>query len=124
MHLMDGERAPYPDERVERMYRYLDDHGELYFIEIFDNGRYVPIGDVTFWQQDMPIIIGDAAYRGHKIGRKVIAALVERGRTLGYDTLYVDEIFDYNVASQRCFTANGFAAYEKTERGSRYRLAL
>ena len=70
MYLMDGERASYPPERVERMYRYLDDHGELYFIEILEDGRYIPIGDVTFWHQDMPIIIGEPAYRGLGIGKK------------------------------------------------------
>lgn len=63
---MDGERAPYTDERVDRMYRFLDAHGELYFIEVLENGRYAPIGDVTFWQGDMPIIIGDSAYLGQK----------------------------------------------------------
>ena len=124
MYLMDGERAAYPAERVERMYRYLDSHGELYFIEVLENGRYIPIGDVTFWQQDMPIIIGRASHRGRNIGRKVVAALIRRGRELGYKALYVDEIFDYNIASRRCFEANGFAAYEKTEKGSRYRLTL
>lgn len=52
------------------MYRYLDAHGELYFIEILDKGRFTPIGDVTFWQEDMPIIIGDSRYRGRGIGKK------------------------------------------------------
>lgn len=51
---MDGERAPYTDERVDRMYRFLDAHGELYFIEVLENGRYAPIGDVTFWQGTCP----------------------------------------------------------------------
>lgn len=124
MYLMDGERAAYPAERIERMYRYLDAHGELYFIEVLENGRYIPIGDVTFWQQDMPIIIGSPAYRGRKIGQKVVATLVQRGKDLGYRELFVDEIFDYNVASRRCFEANGFTAWEKTEKGSRYRLEL
>lgn len=124
MYLMDGERAVYPPERVERMYRYLDANGELYFIEVLENGCYKPIGDVTFWQQDMPIIIGSADHRGQKIGQKVVAALVQRGKELGYPELFVDEIFDYNHASRCCFEANGFVAYKKTEKGSRYRLAL
>lgn len=124
MYLMDGERSGYPPERVERMYRYLDAHGELYFIEVLEDGRFIPIGDVTFWQKDMPIIIGSAAHRGRKIGQKVVSALVQRGRELGYTELYVDEIFDYNLASRRCFETNGFVSYEKTPRGSRYRLIL
>lgn len=124
MYLMDGQREAYSSERVERMYRYLDAHGELYFIEFFENGSYIPIGDVTFWQEDMPIIIGSANHRGRGIGQRVVAALVQRGRELGYRELFVEEIFDYNLASRRCFEANGFVAYEKTEKGSRYRLTI
>lgn len=124
MYLMDGQREAYPPERVGRMYRYLDAHGELYFIEILEGGHYVPIGDVTFWQEDMPIIIGSVNYRGRGIGRKAVATLVQRGRELGYRELFVDEIFDYNIASRRCFESNGFVAYEKTKKGSRYRLTL
>ena len=124
MYLMDGERAAYSPERVERMYKYLDAHGELYFIEVLDVGRFVPIGDVTFWQEDMPILIGEPRFRGRGIGKNVIAALVQRGRELGYSELFVGEIFDYNLGSRRCFEANGFTPFEKTENGSRYRLPL
>ncbi len=34
------------------------------------DGGYIPIGDVTFSQEDMPIVIGDKAYRGKGIGEK------------------------------------------------------
>ena len=61
--LVDGNRNPYTMDRLGGMYRYLNDAGELYFIEILENGTYKPIGDVTFWQEDMPIVIGDASYR-------------------------------------------------------------
>ncbi|MDE5866417.1 MAG: GNAT family N-acetyltransferase, partial [Lachnospiraceae bacterium] len=112
---------PYTIERLQRMYTYLDAHGELYWIEINDNNLYIPIGDVTFWQEDMPIVIGDKAFHGNHIGRKVISALVSRGALLGYDTLYVQEIYDFNTASQKCFESVGFQPYEKTEKGNRYR---
>lgn len=124
MYMMDGEREPYPLERVARMYQYLDQHGELYFIEVLKADGYHPIGDVTFWQEDMPIIIGDPSYRGQKIGQTVVAALVERGRSLGYETLYVAEIYDHNIASRRCFETVGFRACKKTEKGNRYKLTL
>lgn len=119
--LVDGDETPYTPERLERMYRYLDEHGELYFIEVLEGERYRPIGDVTFWQDDMPIVIGEPEYRGKKIGRKIVAALIERGRTLGYGELRVREIYDYNTGSRRCFENCGFRSYEKTEKGSRYR---
>ncbi|MBQ8638978.1 MAG: GNAT family N-acetyltransferase [Lachnospiraceae bacterium] len=124
VYLVDGDRTPYSQERLKRMYEYLDAHGELYFIEALENDTYRPIGDVTFWKEDMPIVIGDGAYRGKKIGQKVIASLVKRGRELGYDCLYVSEIYDYNIASRTCFDHVGFCAYEKTEKGKRYRFEL
>jgi len=124
VYLVDGKRDPYTIERLGGMYRYLNNAGELYFIEVLENGTYKPIGDVTFWQKDMPIVIGDPAYRGKGIGRKVISALIERGKSLGYDHLAVGEIYDWNAGSRRCFESVGFVAYEKSEKGSSYRLSL
>ena len=124
VYLVDGKRDPYTVERLGRMYRYLNNAGELYFIEVLENGTYKPIGDVTFWQEDMPIVIGDRNYRGKKIGRKVVSALVERGKELGYDHLEIGEIYGWNEGSRRCFESVGFQAYEKTEKGAKYRLLL
>ena len=106
------------------MYEYLDSHGELYFIEVKENGNFKPIGDVTFWKDDMPITIGDKKYRGRKIGQKVISALVQRGRELGYSSLHVGEIYDYNTASQKCFQSVGFHIKQKTEHGNSYEIKL
>ncbi len=122
--LVDGDRIPYTPELLTKMYTYLHNAGELYFIEILESGRYRPIGNVTFWQEDMPIVIGDPSFRGRGIGRKVISALIERGKELGYNHLSVEEIYDWNAGSSRCFEHLGFTAYEKTEKGSSYRLTL
>lgn len=122
--LVDGDNVPYTPELLSRMYNWLNESGELYFIEVLKDGTYIPIGDVTFWQQDMPIVIGDSRYRGRGIGTKVVAALMERGRDLGYDHLEVEEIYDWNEASRRCFEKLGFRACEKTVKGARYRKML
>ena len=124
VYMVDGVREPYTTEKLERMYRYLDRQGELYFIEAAEVEGFRPIGDVTFWQEDMPIVLGDKAYRGQQIGSQVIAALKERGRALGYTRLYVREIYDFNTASQRCFEKAGFRPIEKTEKGKRYMTEL
>ena len=122
--LVDGKREPYTMEKLERMYRYLDSRGELYFVEVRKNGIWNPIGDVTFWQKDMPIVIGDPNYRGKGIGRRVILALIKRGKILGYDHLEVGEIYDWNEGSRRCFESVGFTPYEKTEKGHSYQMSL
>ena len=122
--MVDGNRTPYDAEKLGRMYRYLDNQGELYWIELLENEGWRPIGDVTFWQEDMPIVIGDPACRGKGVGRKVVAALIQRGRQLGYDKLYVDQIYHYNTASRKCFQSAGFVPYQDTEKGTSYILEL
>lgn len=124
VRLVDGKHTRYTEEALAQMYDYLDARGELYFIEVLIDGGYQPIGDVTFWREDMPIVIGDRRFRGKGIGGKVVAALIARGRALGYDRLGVAEIYDYNIPSRRCFERAGFRACEKTARGSRYELIL
>lgn len=124
VYLVDGVRAPYTVEKLDRMYACLEGLGELYWIEVREGGVWRPVGDVTFWRDDMPIVIGERQYRGRGIGRQVVSALVRRGRSLGYDWLRVQEICACNAASRRCFEAAGFRAYEKTARGSRFELLL
>lgn len=122
--LVDGDTRPFDQKRLEKMYTYLDTHGELYFIEAMQNGTYVPIGDVTFSQQDMPIVIGDKQFRAKGIGRRVIAALVTRAKQLGYSYLLIDEIYDYNIGSRKMFESVGFYSFEAKGKGHRYRLDL
>ncbi len=123
-YMVDGKRGVYDTDQLSRMYHFLDKKGEVYFIEVTENGMYRPIGDVTFWQEDIPIVIGVPEYRGRGIGKKVISTLILRGRALGYDHLLIGEIYEWNEPSRRCFESLGFRAYEKTEKGARYRLDL
>jgi RimJ/RimL family protein N-acetyltransferase len=115
--LVDGVRTPYTPEKLRGMYGYLDRHGELYFIEVMKDGAFIPVGDVTFWQEDMPIVIGDPACRGKQIGRKVVSALTQRARQLGWKEIFVDQIYHYNVPSRKCFEAAGFQLFASTEKG-------
>lgn len=120
---ISGEIAePYSKERVQRMYQYLIEHGELYYIEIWKEERYFPIGDVTFWREDMPIVIGDASYRGVGIGELVIQALINRAKTLGYKEIFVEDIYFSNISSQHVFKKCGFCKYKKKENSWSYRL--
>lgn len=120
--LVDGVRRPYSQETLANMYGYLDKHGELYFIEVREGESFRPIGDVTFCQEDMPIVIGDSACRSKGIGRRVVAALIDRGRKLGYAELRVNEIYKYNTGSLKCFQSAGFEVCGETEKS--YQLAL
>jgi len=122
--LVSADRTPYPNEQTDRMYSYLSDHGELYFIEIIQAGIATPIGDVTFWNDDMPIVIGPPEYRGKGIGRRVVQTLVERGRCLSFPKISAGDIYDWNTPSRTLFTSLGFTPRAKTEHGFRYELDL
>lgn len=120
VYLVDGVRKKYSQETLKCMYEYLDKHGELYFIEVLECDEFKSIGDVTFWQNDMPIVIGDKTYRGKGIAKQVIGALIQRGKLLGYTELYVNEIYEFNLASRKCFESMGFEACDKTEKGNKF----
>ena len=124
VRLVDGKEEPYTPARIKRMYDYLNERGELYWIEYRTAGDFVPIGDVTFWRDDMPVVIGEKAFRGKGIGRKVVRALCQRARELEYERIFVDEIYDFNTGSRSCFESVGFVPCEKTEKGARYVLRL
>jgi len=115
--------APFDKERLKRMYDYLEQHGELYYIEVAENGLFHAIGDVTLCPHDLPIVIGDPVYRGKGIGSQVIRALIMRAVKHGMKELYVEDIYDDNIGSRRAFQKCGFSAYKKTHFGHSYRLS-
>ena len=122
--MVDGVKNTYSRERLDKMYAYLNHIGELYFIEHLQNNTFVPIGDVAFWRNDMPIVIGPPEYRSRGIGRRVVTALMERARSLGFAEFHVGEIYRWNTPSRTLFTSMGFEPYEETEQGHRYKIHL
>ena len=124
VYLVDGVREPYSHETLDAMYHYLDQRGEMYFIEQRRGDVFVPIGDVCFSDQDMPIVIGDRTCRGQGIGKQVVSALIARGKSLGFSALRVREIYRWNEDSRRLFEGLGFTADGETEHGNSYTLSL
>ena len=123
--LVDGVDAKeYDLNTLKRMYEYLNNIGELYFIEVLEENSFKPIGDVTFWKEDMPIVIGDEKYRGKGIGKRVLGALIQRARELGYKEIKVREIYPYNIASQKLFESVGFKKTGNTSKGFTYTLNI
>ncbi len=60
--LIDGDQERYSLDLLNRMYDYLSKNGECYFIEIFEDNQFIPIGDVTLFADDFAIAIGDKRY--------------------------------------------------------------
>ncbi|HFI0738069.1 TPA: GNAT family N-acetyltransferase [Streptococcus suis] len=90
--LVDGNKEPYTLDRLNRMYGYLATNGECYFIEILENGQFLPIGDVTLLRDDFAIAIGDRRYWKKWIGTKVLHRMIERAREVGLEEILVKEI--------------------------------
>ncbi|HEM3615641.1 TPA: GNAT family N-acetyltransferase [Streptococcus suis] len=110
--LVDGNKEPYTLDRLNRMYGYLATNGECYFIEILENGQFLPIGDVTLLRDDFAIAIGDRRYWKKWIGTKVLHRMIERAREVGLEEILVKEIYDWNTGSRKLFEKCGFEAVE------------
>jgi RimJ/RimL family protein N-acetyltransferase len=124
LKLIDGEEAiPYTMERLQEMYGYLNNHGELYFIEKKISENYIPVGDVTFWKDDMPIVIAKK-FRNQGIGKKVVQCLIHRAKALGYKQIHIQQIYHYNTGSQKLFQGCGFKKTASTEIGASYSLDI
>lgn len=69
--MVDGKREPYTPERLARMYDWLSERGELWFIEVRDKGAesgWRAVGDVTLCSGDLPVVIGEKDLRSHMSG--------------------------------------------------------
>jgi len=93
---------------VTRMCNYLARVGELYYIEVLENGCFVPIGDVTVKPENPPIAIWKGAYRGKGIGTLVMQTVIDRLRSLGFERITGSCVYRWNTASQRLHESLGF----------------
>ncbi|HFI0393829.1 TPA: GNAT family N-acetyltransferase [Streptococcus suis] len=119
--LIDGDKEVYSVDLLNRMYDYLSKNGECYFIEILEDGQFLPIGDVTLFRDDFAIAIGDKRYWKKGIGTKVLQRMVERAKELDFMEILVEEIYDWNMGSRKLFEKCGFEAVEKTKNGWSYK---
>lgn len=114
----------YDMKTIERMYKYLSDKGELYFIEVKEENRWKAIGDVTLSEENLPIALGHERYFGKGIGKKVMKVLIERARTIGMEKLVVPEVYSHNNRSQNLFASLGFTLVKEDHRRKSYELVL
>ncbi|WP_333564319.1 GNAT family N-acetyltransferase [Streptococcus parasuis] len=122
--LIDGDQECYSLDLLNRMYDYLSKNGECYFIKIFEDDQFIPIGDLTLFADDFAIAIGDKRYWKKRIGTKVLHRMIERAREVGLEEILVEEIYDWNLGSRKLFEKCGFEAVEKTKKGWSYKMIL
>lgn len=109
MYLSEGiMNRVYTLDEIYNMYEFLSTRGELYFIQVLEDNEWLAIGDVTLWEENLPIAIGVEAYWQKGIGKLVIKALLKRAKGLGIQKISVPAIFHYNTGSLKLFESLGF----------------
>ncbi|MCY0881262.1 MAG: GNAT family N-acetyltransferase [Firmicutes bacterium] len=109
-------------EQIAGMYYYQQHHGEFYIIEVQTPAGWHAIGDVGLEEDNLPIVIGEAAYRSQGLGRRIVKLLLARARALGWTSVQAKYVWENNVRSQRLFAGCGFRRQEniQTYAGHRY----
>lgn len=107
---------------MKGMFEYLNDVGELYFIEVLENGDYITIGDVTIKDVNPPIAIWYPKYRGRGIGTAVMKAVITRLKELGVENITGSSVYKWNEVSLKMHRRLGFTIIEET--GEEYLLDL
>lgn len=111
------DEARIPDlEYLERMCRWLDKNGELYFIEALEAGQYRAIGDITVKPENPPIAIWYPEYRGIGIGTLVMQAVIARLKDLGYRKITGTTIYKWNTHSLNLHKKLGFQVVSEDEK--------
>lgn len=121
--IFDESRIPNLDY-VKGMCHYLQKVGELYYIEILEGDVFVPIGDVTIKPENPPIAIWFDRYHRNGIGTRVMQAVIDRLKALGYPKISGSTVFRWNTASQKLHERLGFIRTSENEREIVYELIL
>ena len=134
---LEGYRDPYvyqnsegifdeskiPDlDYVTGMFKYLDNVGELYFIEVKEVDGFIPVGDVTIKQENPPIAIWFERYRGKGIGKKVMQTVIARMKELGFKKITGSTVYKWNTHSLNLHKGLGFVIVEESK--DEYKLEL
>lgn len=109
---------------VKGMLEYLDGVGEVYFIEAFENGTWIAVGDVTVKDVNPPIAIWKEKYRGHGIGTAVMKTVIHRLKVLGYERITGSTVYKWNTVSQKMHESLGFKKSGESENEYIYELIL
>ena len=104
---VDNRDAPYDLELLQRMYDYLNAHGDLFYIQ-YQNAL---CGDVCLQPSGEINIVIAKPFQNRHIGRRVIRELIALAREKGIPELHA-EIYSFNTQSQAMFQSVGFVQTE------------
>lgn len=104
---VDNRDAPYDLELLQRMYDYLNAHGDLFYIQY----QNTLCGDVCLQPSGEINIVIAKPFQNKHIGRRVIGELIALAREKGIPALHA-EIYSFNTQSQAMFQSVGFVQTE------------
>ena len=117
--------AKKPDiDYIKGMFEWLNNNGELYYIQIREGQDFISIGDVTIKDVNPPIAIWYGKYRGIGIGTKVMKIVIKRLKELGYEKITGTTVYKWNESSQRMHEKLGFVKVDENEDEYIYELNL
>ena len=119
--IFDDSKIPNLDY-VKGMCTYLAKVGELYYIEVKEGTAFVPVGDVTIKNENPPIAIWKAQYRGKGIGKLVMQTAIRRLKELEFTAIKDSTVYQWNVPSQRMHESLGFTRTKEDEKEIYYDL--
>ena len=109
---------------IKGMFEWLNNNGELYYIQIREGQDFISIGDVTIKDVNPPIAIWYRKYRGIGIGTKVMKIVIKRLKELGYEKITGTTVYKWNESSQRMHEKLGFVKVDENEDEYIYELPL
>ena len=112
---VDNRDSVYDLDLLKRMYKYLNKHGDLYYIK-YKNRL---CGDVCLQPDGEINIVVAKPFQNKHIGRRVISEIIQLAKKKNIQELHA-EIYSFNTQSQRMFLSLGF---EKVD-DEHYRLSI
>lgn len=97
----------YDDQRLQRMYSYLNTHGTLFYIQCEDT----LVGDCCLLDTGEIAIVIAKEYQNRHIGRNCIQQLINLAKSKKMHKIYAN-IYAFNKQSQKMFTSIGFQKIE------------
>lgn len=104
---VDNVEEAYTIEKLNRMYSYLDTHGDCFYIEY----EKILVGDITLCDDGEISIVICRDYQNKHIGRKCVFDMIELAKEKGFNRVYA-KIYSFNAQSQKMFQRVGFKKEE------------
>ena len=100
---VDNRETAYDLDLLKRMYKYLNQHGDLFYIK-YKNRL---CGDVCLQPNGEVNIVVAKSFQNKHIGRRVIKEIIKLAREKNIQELHA-EIYSFNTQSQKMFQSMGF----------------